>query len=182
LRNVQAGMVNVLKNVDGAGAWCSKDGIADPQACMGPLSKSLDVAIANLKTCFGKDPHAWRWGAAHQARSEHQPFAKVEVLAPIFDINIDSPGDTYTVDVGRYNLRDKDKLFTNHHAASMRALYDLSNLENSRFIHSTGQSGNVLSAHYADFSKRWVKVEYLPMAMKRETVEKGAMGTLTLNP
>ena len=182
LRNVQAGMVNVLKNVDGAGAWCNKSGAADPQACPHLLSASLDAAMADLKNCFGKDPHAWRWGEAHQARSEHRPFAKVELLAPFFDINAASPGDTYTIDVGRYNLRDKDKLFTNHHAPSMRELYDLSNLENSRFIHSTGQSGNVLSSHYADFSRRWVKVEYLPMAMKRETVENEAMGTLTLSP
>ena len=185
LRNVQAGMVNVLKNVDGAAAWCNKSdkGTApDPQACAGLLSTSLDTAMVDLKKCFGSDPKAWRWGAAHQARSEHQPFAKVELLAPIFDISIDSPGDTYTVDVGRYNLRDKDKLFTNHHAPSMRALYDLSNLENSRYMHSTGQSGNVLSSHYADFSKRWAAVDYLPMAMRRDAVEKGKMGTLTLAP
>jgi len=182
LRNVQAGMVNVLKNVDGAASWCSKTGASDPEACTGVLGNSLDAAMADLKTCFGKDPHAWHWGDAHQARSEHQPFAKVELLAPIFDISIASPGDTYTVDVGRYNLRDKDKLFTNHHAPSMRALYDLSNLENSRFMHSTGQSGNVLSSHYADFSRRWANVGYLPMAMRRETVEKDKMGTLTLAP
>ena len=182
LRNVQAGMVNVLKNVDGAASWCSKTGAVDPQACIALLDSSLDAAVADLKKCFGKDPHAWRWGDAHQARSEHQPFAKVELLAPIFDISIASPGDTYTVDVGRYNLRDKDKLFTNHHAPSMRALYDLADLENSRFMHSTGQSGNVLSSHYADFSLRWANVDYLPMATKRETVEKDKMGTLTLNP
>ena len=182
LRNVQAGMVNVLKNVDGAAGWCGKTDAPDPQACIALLGASLDTAMADLKTRFGSDPHAWRWGSAHQARSEHQPFSKVKLLAPIFDIDIDSPGDTYTVDVGRYNLRDKDKLFSNHHAPSMRALYDLSNLENSRFIDSTGQSGNILSSHYADFNRRWAKVEYLPMATKRETVEKGAMGTLTLAP
>jgi len=121
LRNVQAGMVNVLKNVDGAASWCSKTGASDPEACTGVLGNSLDAAMADLKTCFGKDPHAWHWGDAHQARSEHQPFAKVELLAPIFDISIASPGDTYTVDVGRYNLRDKDKLFTNpEHARAVR--------------------------------------------------------------
>ncbi len=183
LRNVQAGMVNVLKNVDGAAAWCNKDGSApDSQACAHLLGASLDVTMADLKTRFGKDPHAWRWGEAHMARSEHQPFAKIALLAPIFDIDVASPGDTYTVDVGRYNLRDKDQLFTSHHAPSMRALYDLSNLENSRFMHSTGQSGNLLSSHYADFSRRWVDADYLPMAMKRETVEKGKLGTLTLTP
>jgi len=40
----------------------------------------------------------------------------------------------------------------------------------------------VLSSHYADFSRRWANVGYLPMAMRRETVEKDKMGTLTLAP
>ncbi|MGZ3254335.1 MAG: penicillin acylase family protein, partial [Burkholderiaceae bacterium] len=63
-----------------------------------------------------------------------------------------------------------------------RALYDLSNLENSRFIHSTGQSGNVLSPLYRSYVQRWADVKYLPMMTKRESVEKNKMGTLTLTP
>ena len=65
---------------------------------------------------------------------------------------------------------------------SLRVLYDLADLENSRFIQSTGQSGNVLSPLYRNFSQRWVDVSYLPMQMKRATVEAHKMGVLTLTP
>jgi penicillin amidase len=79
-------------------------------------------------------------------------------------------------------LRDDNEPFANRHAASLRALYDLSDLENSRFIHSTGQSGNVLSPLYRNYTQRWADVDYLPMKMKRDSVERNKLGTLTLSP
>ncbi|MGV3742825.1 MAG: penicillin acylase family protein, partial [Burkholderiaceae bacterium] len=66
--------------------------------------------------------------------------------------------------------------------AGLRAIYDLSNLENSRFIHSTGQSGNILSASYRDYAQRWMDGAYIPMQMRRETIEQGKRGTLRLVP
>jgi penicillin amidase len=184
-RNVQASMVNVLKDVSGQSRWCRKrvdKPDAKQQTCADVLASSLEVAVADLQKRYGAQMSAWRWGEAHQARSEHRPFAKVGLLAKLFDIRVPSPGDTYTLDVGRYNLRDRDEPFVSHHAPSMRVLYDLADLENSRFIQSTGQSGNVLSPLYRNFSQRWVDVSYLPMQMKRETVEAHKMGVLTLTP
>jgi penicillin amidase len=64
----------------------------------------------------------------------------------------------------------------------LRALYDLSNLDNSRFIQSTGQSGNVLSPLYRNYTQRWADVKYLPMTTRREAVEKNKLGTLALLP
>ncbi len=78
--------------------------------------------------------------------------------------------------------RDEKEPFTNRHAPSLRALYDLADPEKSRFIHSTGQSGNVLSPLYRNFSQRWAEVAYLPMQMRRPSVEKDQLGTLTLEP
>ena len=107
---------------------------------------------------------------------------KVDLLAKFFDIRVPTPGDTFTVNVGRYSLRDDRDPFVSRHAASLRALYDLSDLENSRFIHSTGQSGNVLSPLYHNYTQRWAQIGYLPMKMKRADAEKGALGMLTLAP
>jgi penicillin G amidase len=55
-------------------------------------------------------------------------------------------------------------------------------MDNSLFIHTTGQSGNPLSSHYKDFAETWRDGRYIPMTMKREDIEKGKMGTLVLNP
>jgi penicillin amidase len=184
-RNVHQPMVDVLKNKGGQGKWCGdarRAPATTSHSCDELLSLSLEQALADLERRYGKEMSQWRWGKAHVALSEHRPFGRVEPLARVFDIRVASPGDTFTVNAGRHNLRDDKQPFANRHAASMRALYDLSDLENSRFIHSTGQSGNLLSALYRNYSQRWVNVEYLPMRTGRAEVEKNRMGTLTLSP
>ncbi|MFL6719907.1 MAG: penicillin acylase family protein [Burkholderiaceae bacterium] len=55
-------------------------------------------------------------------------------------------------------------------------------MEKSRFMHSTGQSGNPLSPLYGNFAQRWVDVAYLPMRTVRAEVEKEQIGTLSLLP
>jgi penicillin amidase len=160
----------------------SKGEAGKTQTCADVLSASLDIALDGLEKRYGADMNAWRWGEVHYARSEHRPFSKVPALAKFFDLRVPTPGDTYTVNVGRFNLRDENEPFVSHHAASLRALYDLSNLENSRFIQSTGESGNPLSPLYRNFVERWAEVRYLPMKTRRADVEKGQLGTLILQP
>lgn len=184
-RNVHQSMVNVLRNINEQGRWCidtSKPAPAKPQNCNDVLSNSLESALADLEKRYGADVSQWQWGRAHVARAEHRPFGKVESLATLFDLRVPTPGDTFTVNVGRHNLRDENEPFANRHAASLRALYDLADLENSRFMHSSGQSGIVFSPLYRNYTERWAEATYLPMKMKREAIEVNKLGTLTLSP
>lgn len=183
-RNVHRSTINALQDKDGQGRWCADVSRASDkaQSCADVLATSLETALDDLEQRYGKDMAAWHWGEAHVARSEHRPFGRVAALAPFFDIRVPTPGDTFTVNVGRHNLRDEKSPFANRHAASLRALYDLSDLENSRFMHSTGQSGNVLSPLYRNYSQRWARVEYIPMKTRREEVKRNSLGVLTLTP
>lgn len=184
-RNVHQPMVDVLRDRNGEGSWCRNaawQANGGPRDCAGLLALALEQALDELERRHGKDMTRWRWGEAHVALSEHRPFGKVAPLAAFFDIRVPSAGDTDTINVGRYNLRDEKNPFTSRHAPGLRALYDLSNLENSRFIQSTGQSGNVLSPLYRNFSRRWAEVDYLPMQTRRASVEQGSLGTLSLHP
>ena len=96
--------------------------------------------------------------------SSHRPFGNVAALARFFDVRVPSPGDGYTVNVGQYNAGDvKGGAFASRHAPSMRGLYDLADLENSRFIFQTGQSGNVFSPRYADMRQAWAAGQYRPL-------------------
>lgn len=163
--------------------WCatSQGGAGQPD-CSVLLVKSLEDALTDIGVTQGQDLSRWQWGKAHMAIAEHRPFSKVPLLADWFELRVPSPGDTYTVNVGRYTIRDETDPFANRHAASLRALYDLGDLENSRFIHSTGQSGNRLSPLYAHYLQRWVDVAYVPMRMERSAFEKNSLGTLRLVP
>lgn len=178
-RNVHRSMVNILKNSEGQGRWCA---LAKVQSCDALLASSLEVALTDLEKRYGANMSQWRWGEAHMAVAEHRPFSKVPQLAKLFEIQVASPGDAFTINAGRPSFRNEAEPFINRHAAGFRALYDLSNLENSRFIQSTGQSGNALSPLYSSFTQRWSEVAYLPMQTKRESVEKGSLGTLRLLP
>jgi len=95
---------------------------------------------------------------------------------------ISTPGDIYTVNVGRNVLSDEAQPYANRHAASLRAIYDLSDLEQSLYIHSGGQSGNIFSDHYKAFSEAWAKSEYIPMRAERKTLEKEPHQLLRLLP
>jgi penicillin amidase len=64
----------------------------------------------------------------------------------------------------------------------MRAIYDMSNLGNSRTIHTTGQSGHPYHEHYDDFIPLWLNGQYHPQLWDRAEIEKQTEGVLTLTP
>ena len=175
-------MLNILADRDGQSRWCDDVRTPAVETCAEQLAVSLDAALADLSRRHGSDMNAWRWGEAHRARHEHRPFGKQPMLARIFDIAAPSSGDAYTVNVGQHHLYDEAEPFANRHAASLRAIYDLSDPEKSLFIHSGGQSGNRLSAHYKDFTEAWAVGEYIPMITDRKRIEAAPHTKLRLVP
>jgi penicillin amidase len=165
-----------------AAEWCDDVRTAAVETCEEQLALSLEAALSDLKRRYGEDMANWRWGPAHEARHEHRPFGRQPLLARLFDLSVPSPGDAYTVNVGRSHLNDEARPFANRHAASLRAIYDLADLEKSLFIHSGGQSGNILSPHYGAFTEAWARNEYIPMLAERKTVEAQPHDKLRLLP
>ncbi|HLX80686.1 MAG TPA: penicillin acylase family protein [Burkholderiales bacterium] len=172
----------VLSGDESYARWCDDVRTPAVETCGEVLALSLDAALADLGRRYGSDQAGWRWGEAHAALHEHRPFGRQPLLAKIFDITVPSPGDAYTVNVGRNNMNDEARPFANRHAASLRAIYDLSNLEKSLYIHSGGQSGNILSPHYEDLTAAWAKNEYIPMRTDRKTLEAEPHQVLRLVP
>ncbi len=162
--------------------WCDDVSTPAVEHCEELLARSLEAALADLKRRYGADVSAWRWGTAHVARSEHRPLGRHAQLSKLFDIRVPSPGDAYTVNVGRNNFFDEAEPFANRHAPSLRAIYDLADPENSLYIHSGGQSGNLLSPHYDAFAEAWAKNEYIPMHAARATLEAEPHQRLRLLP
>ncbi len=152
--------------------WCGEKG------CQAVATAAWDAALVKLEKRHGQDMGQWRWGQSHTALSAHKPFDKVAVLKHGFDVSVPSAGDGFTVNVGQYHVDDADLPFINRHAASMRAIYDLSNLDRSLFIYQTGQSGNVLSSRYRDMAQAWATGQYRPLNMHPQQIT----GTLKLTP
>ena len=164
-RNFRPAVEGIMGRNDAA--WCGAAG------CVAQSTAALDRALTRLQTDHGVDVGQWTWGKAHNALSSHKPFGNVPLLAKFFDVRVPTGGDTFTVNVGQYWANDDKLPFANRHAASMRTLFDLADLEKSQFIYQTGQSGLVFSSRYRDMSEGWAKGEYRalqmqPVAMVRE--------------
>ena len=141
------------------GFWCA------PKSCADQSSEAFTRALERLSKDQGKDVAHWQWGKAHMAISSHRPLGQSPFLAKWLDVVEPSPGDPFTVNVGTYWLNETHEPFASRHAPSMRAIYDLSDLQNSLFIYQTGQSGVIGSEHYKDMSHEWASGQYRPLQM-----------------
>ena len=152
--------------------WCA------PKTCAEQSTAALDRALERIAIKHGKTPANWRWGDEHLALSTHKPFGQVPVLRELFSVRVPSNGDLFTVNVGQYWAGEKYLPFANRHAASLRVVYDLSDLEQSQFIYQTGQSGLVWSDNYRDMKDEWAAGKYRPLRSKPD----GWVHTLVLSP
>jgi len=65
---------------------------------------------------------------------------------------------------------------------SEREIVDLSNLDNSLAIHTTGQSGHAYHPHYDDMAPLWATGKYYPMWWEQDSIKADAEGHLWLVP
>ena len=146
--------------------WCDNILTTPKETCIDAASMALDDALDLLETDFGKNMDKWEWGKIHRTQYPHNPFSEVPALRRFFHREIANGGDTYTIDVAPPSYKE-DTLFSQYHVVSYRQVVDVSEFNNSIFIHTTGQSGNVFDSHYDDFIERHRNVEYIPMTFGR---------------
>ncbi|HRQ11349.1 MAG TPA: penicillin acylase family protein [Trueperaceae bacterium] len=158
--------------------WCDDKNTPGIETCEQMAALALDAAWTELVAAFGADTSKWSWGKAHQAVQEHAVLGSTP-LAPIANLRVPNGGDGFSVDAAGYGLKFGN--FDQTHGPGYRAVYDLAG-GGGWFIHGTGQSGNLLSRRYRDFMDRWQQGDMIPMRMTRGEAEKGAVGTLRLQP
>lgn len=148
--------------LSGGNGWCEAEG------CGGLVTGSLIQTLDNIEQAHGKDINSWRWGTVHQAWFEHGVFSHVPLLGPLTRLTIATDGDDFTVNRGSFDPDYPGHPFAHRHGAGYRAVYDLSNLDNSRFVIATGQSGIPFSSHYGDFLGPWRDGESIPITRTAE--------------
>ncbi|XOB98351.1 penicillin acylase family protein [Deinococcota bacterium DY0809b] len=124
-------------------------------SCLDFAAQALERALARLDALGGIVP----WGQLHPAVFDHGVMTHQPQLRRFFDREIAHGGDRFTVNMGAYDFAT----FRMNHGPSYRQIVALGHPEQSYWIHPMGQSGNVLSRHYADLLPLWAAVEYLPM-------------------
>ncbi|HLI11821.1 MAG TPA: penicillin acylase family protein [Alphaproteobacteria bacterium] len=163
--------------------WCAKPG-APPSLsdCRARSAEALQRALAWITARYGKDWQSWRWGEAHRAQFRHRVFERVPVIGRLIDVQIPADGGVYTVNRGAYDPADDAAPFADVHGAGYRAIYDLADLSNSRFMIEAGESGNPFSRHFTGLARRWRDFDYVRLAGSRDDLVKAGGQVLTLVP
>ncbi len=162
--------------------WCDDVETAPVEDCLTIAAKALGEALDDLAGRFGEDPDAWRWGEAHPAFMDHPVLGGVPVLGRVFNIERPIGGDSVTVNVAHYAVGNERRPFAGTQGVSYRGLYDLADLDRSRFVAATGQSGHPLSPHYRDLADLWAAGETVSMARDPASHLDDALGRLVLRP
>ena len=176
-----ATLLRILEGKATGRDWCDDRRTPAKESCGQILADALTRALKDLERRYGPERKAWQWGRAHAALSEHRPFGMLPALAAYFNITVPSPGGDETLNRGKMDFTDADP-FANRHASSFRGIYDLSDLERSLFMQTTGQSGNPLSRHYRAFAERWAEGQYIEIPTHRGRIQETSAGVWTLTP
>jgi penicillin amidase len=158
---------NVLRNHP---AWCGDQG------CASLAAAALKDALDDLTLRYGSMTELWRWGDAHRASFDHPVFSRIPVLNALFGRHPPAGGAADTINAGSFDASKEETPYADLHGPGLRAVYDLADPDQSTFQIALGQSAHVLSPHYDDLQKLWLRFEGIRIVREPEGE------TLTLTP
>lgn len=171
----------VFENIDGAAIWCDIIQTEVTESCDDIAILALDEALSQLRHEYGSDIRTWRWGDAHQAVHDHQILAESTWLSWLFGIRQPVSGGDHTLNMEKMSAEGRSP-FNSQHGPGYRGIYDFSDLDSSRYIISTGQSGHPLSPHFDDQNALWKAGGYAVMSLDPAHARVNAVGITALEP
>ena len=165
-----------------AGWWDDKTTLDVVETRDEILKKSLVNAVAELEKILGKDISKWNWGDLHTSTFRNETLGE-SGLPPIEALFNRGPfrtsGGSSIVNATAWNALEGYQVTD---VPSMRMIVDLSDLNNSMTIHTTGQSGHAYHAHYIDMAQLWADINYYSMSWDQTKIMSEAEGHLVLKP
>ncbi len=182
-----------------ASAWWGDVKTGTGASATDVTAKAFDTAGSWLRRDLG-DPGAWTWGRIHtiQFRESTLGDSGIAPLEAYFNSGTTPvAGAAGAVDNTYYRLSRAYEdpydpefvpadtlagLFSVTNGPSMRALYDMSDLDAGRIITTTGQSGQPFSRHSDDWIGYWLANETVPLPFSEAAIAKTSAATLVLTP
>ncbi len=175
-------MEQVLTDVEGKEVWCDNITTLDvEESCTQLVDKALAKALTDAKGRFGDDMTTWRWDEAHPVVNRHIPGSFLPLLGDALTIARPSSGGNHTINRGQHSIGSSNP-FDNIHAAGYRAVYDLADLDASRYMISTGQSGNPFSPDFDHLATKWAEGGSIAIQTDRASIEVRSRMELTPAP
>jgi penicillin G amidase len=151
------------------------------------IRKSLADALTYLEEKFGKDLTNWQWGSLHKVTFKHAFSGNFSLLDNYINIGPNEiGGDGTTIFNTEYPFAEsieefsmfRHSEFDNVLGPSMRFIYDFAKPDEFYLILTTGQSGNVMSAHYKDQNPLWLKGKYMKIKTDEVSMRRNSKNIL----
>jgi len=173
--------LRVLDGIDGEQRWCDDRATPQVEDCGSRIRLALHDAVTELDAQYGNDPTRWRWGVPHKALNIQQPFGSFPLIGWYFNREISISGGPFTL-LRADNAMASPQPYAAIHGAGYRGVYDLADPNASRYIISTGQSGNLFSPHYDDLMPVWAHGGTIAIPLDRKSIQSNTVHSLILRP
>jgi len=145
------------------------------------IQNAFAEALLSLSEEFGSDSSQWTWDKVHTVEYEH-PIGRVSYLRSFFNVGpFPVAGSREVINNLSFSYKNENSYKVNV-GPSTRRIIDFSDIEHSKSILPTGQSGNPFSPHYRDQAQMYINGEFREMLLNSEEIERTAPNTLLFEP
>lgn len=150
--------------------WCARGSAAAPDSCAALLAASLDDALRELHKLRGDwSMRSWHWDTIQQTHYAHTPLSRFKPLDRLFDRRIGNGGSSDSINVASSHFVE-GKGYVQQFGPGFRQVIMLGpDGIGHEYMNSTGQSGNIVSPHYADMVEPFRNLEYVRLATPART-------------
>lgn len=155
--------------------WCARQESTAIKSCQEVLASSLQLAIDEIYKLKGdRSMASWKWGALQETVFIHTPFSKLKPFDHVFEKRIGNGGSANSINVASSQFRAKEG-YLQSFGPSFRQIFSLDrDAITTRYMNSTGQSGNPVSPHYADMVLPFRNGQYYEFGMATQAHGHGA--------
>jgi penicillin G amidase len=175
-------VINILRDPALGARWCDRvDTTVKKESCADMARLALEKSQADLAKRYGANIQEWRWDKAHVIVHQHTPFSKLPLLNKMFEQRTPLTGGADSLHNGHPDY-ERSNPFEATLSQSYRGIFDLADLDNSRYVIPTGQSGNILSRHFKDMQPLWRDMKYITISTDPDLIAKASAEHLLLQP
>ncbi len=145
------------------------------------FNEAYDKTINDLVAQLGTDVNNWEWGRVHFLEETH-PIGMKKPFNLMFNVGPNSvPGGNEVINNIGFDLNEKG-IYKSTFGPAMRIVLDFADIENSKSVLPTGQSGNVMSHYYNDQAVMYNTGKLRKQKMNKKEILSNKTGTLILQP
>ena len=147
------------------------------------LQRAFSETISQMEQEYGREISRWPvWGELHTSTFKNATLGEsgIKPIEALFNRGpFETGGGASIVNATGWTVGES---FEVDWLPSMRMIVDLSNLNDSVTVHTTGQSGHAYHDHYIDMADLWRNIQYYPMWWDEASIINDSEGYFQLLP